>query len=110
MKNKEWSGEGVPPIGTICEYYRSEGDEWRKCEVVAYHNSNIVAVDVFDSTAVCLHFGLSLFRPARTPEQIAAEEKSKAVDEMLDSAGLWISLKDVMETLYDRGYRKQVEK
>lgn len=110
MKNKEWSGEGVPPIGTICEYYWTEGDEWRKCEVVAYYQSNVVAVDVFTSIAVCVHFGLGLFRPIRTPEQLAAEEKSKAVDEMLDSAGLWISLKDVMETLYDRGYRKQVEK
>lgn len=105
MKNKEWSGEDIPPIGTVCEY-KSEGGEWRKCEVVAYYQSNVVAVDVLNSIAVCVHFGLSLLRPLRTPEQLAAEEKSKAVDEMLDSAGLWISLKDVMETLYDRGYRK----
>lgn len=107
MSIKEWDGTGgVPPIGTVCEYYCSERDEWRRCEVVAYYLANVVAVDVLDSTAVCVHFGLSLLRPLRTPEQLAAEEKSKAVDEMLDSAGLWISLKDVMETLYDRGYRK----
>ena len=105
MTIKEWDGTGgVPPIGTACEYFCSERDKWRMCEIVAYYFADVVAVDVLGRTAVFLPS--DLFRPLRTPEQIAAEEKSKAVDEMLDSAGLWISLKDVMETLYDRGYRK----
>ena len=106
MKNKEWCGEGVPPIGTICEYYCSEGDEWRKCEVVAYYLSNTVAVDVLDSSAVCLHFGLGLFRPVRTPEQIAEEERLAAIDEMMDFVGSYSTLRDAMGLLYDAGYRK----
>lgn len=107
MKNKEWSGEGTPPIGTVCEYYWTEGDEWRKCEVVAYHNSNTVAVDVFEGYAVCLHHSLGLFRPIKTPEQIAEEEKSKAIDEMNDLILGWGVEKRMLAVLYDAGYRKQ---
>lgn len=109
MKNKEWSGEGVPPIGTVCEY-KSEDDEWRKCEVVAYYLANVVAVDVLDSTAVCVHFGLSLLRPIKTYKQMKAEEQLQVVDEMLSSVDRYSTLKDIMCALYNAGYRKQAKK
>ena len=110
MKSKEWSGEGIPPIGTVCEYYCSKDDEWRKCETVAYYLANVVAVDVCNSTAVCLHFGLGLFRPIKTPEQIAAEERLQTIDERLDLVGRYSTFKDVMSELYDAGYRKTEDK
>ena len=104
MKSKEWDGSGVPPVGTVCEYLWSEGKEWRKCEVVAYYFANVVAVDV-DSAAVCLPTGM--FRPIKTPEQIAAEERLSAIDEMVVLAQHSGSIcKDVMSALYDAGYRK----
>lgn len=87
MKSKEWSGEGISPIGTVCDRYYSEGDEWRKCEVAAYYLSNVVAVDVFDSAAVCLHFGLNLFQPIKTPNQTATEDQQYTFDEMIKIVG-----------------------
>ena len=109
MKNKEWSGEGIPPIGTVCEY-KAEGDEWRKCEVVAYYQSNVVAVDVLNSIAVCEHFGLSLFRPIKTYEQMKAEKRLLAIDEMNELILGWGVEKRMLAVLYDAGYRKIVAK
>lgn len=97
---QEWDG-GVPPVGTVCEYLWSEGKEWRKCEIVAYYFANVVAVDV-DSTAVCLPTGL--FRPIKTPEQIAAEERLLAIDEMCNV--IRESDLKTVAALYDAGYRK----
>lgn len=109
MKSKEWSGEGVPPIGTVCEYYRSECDAWRKCEIVAYYFANLVAIDEsiddLKKAAVCLRSGL--FRPIKTPEQIAEEERLHAIDEMIHLAVVpGRKYRHVMSALYDAGYRK----
>lgn len=113
MKSEEWSDSGIPPIGTVCEYLWQEGMKWRKCEVVAYYFANIVAIDRVDCAAVCLHVGL--FRPIKTPEQIAAEEREKAIaaeerlqaiHEMLSYVENYCTFKDLMGVLYDAGYRK----
>ena len=104
MKSKEWDGEGVPPIGAVCEYYWPDRGKWRKCEVVAYYFSNVVAIDVFDSTAVSLIH--SSFRPIKTPEQIAEEERLHAIDEMYDLILGWGVEKRMLAVLYDAGYRK----
>ena len=104
MKSKEWDGSGLPPTGTVCEYYWTEGDEWRKCEIVAYYFANVVAVDALDCSAVLLRIGL--FRPIKTPEQIAREERSAAIQEMMEVASGFGRFLDILESLYDAGYRK----
>ncbi|NLY14577.1 MAG: hypothetical protein GXZ10_13300 [Gammaproteobacteria bacterium] len=105
MKIKEWDGSGLPQIGTVCEYLFAEGDEWRKCKIVAYYLANVVAIDVIHNSAVLLRVGL--FRPIKTPEQIAAEERLHAIDEMADLARRGGStFKEMMSALYDAGYRK----
>jgi hypothetical protein len=49
------------------------------------------------------------FRPIRTPEQIAAEEREKAIDAMnklvgdIEKIPTW---RDALAALYDAGYRK----
>ncbi|HRN97579.1 MAG TPA: hypothetical protein PLZ58_03995 [Candidatus Saccharibacteria bacterium] len=101
---REWDGEGVPPIGTVCEYKCPEAKEWKKCEIVAHYFENAVAVDVSDCTAVCLLLGL--FRPIKTPEQIAAEERLHAIDYMNDLLLGWGVEKRMLAVLYDAGYRK----
>lgn len=106
---QEWDGSGLPPVGTVCEYLWVEGKEWRKCEVVAHYFANVVAVDVLDSSAVCLSH--RLFRPIKTAEQIAADEKRRlAIDEMysvLTAEGkTMIAVDWQLGALYDAGYRK----
>lgn len=102
---QEWDGSGLPPIGTVCEYYSSDGDVWRKCEIVAYYLANVVAIDLFYSTAICLR--IELFRPIKTPEQIAEEDRLHAIDEMLDFVVPCITYRNLIGALYDAGYRKQ---
>lgn len=104
-----WSGEGLPPVGAVCEAKWGRTG-WSRCVVFAHKpNANggtDVLVDVdgdwtfFDKP--------SMFRPIRTPEQIAADEREAAIDEMLAATpapGSDISLR-VCEKLYDAGYRK----
>lgn len=104
MKSKEWDGSGFPPIGAVCVYPRADGDEWRKCVVVAYYFANVVAVDVLDSAAVLMQ--PMMFRPIKTPEQIAAEERLRAIDEMYETVMVGGSIRIGVEALYDAGYRK----
>lgn len=106
-----WNGEGrLPPAGTICEAYVSRymhqmvgfEDAWRRVEVC---KSGIPG-----SEGECLVFDLETtvpgwvdeFRPIRTPEQIAAEEREAAIVEMQRAVG---SLnREPFATLYDLGF------
>lgn len=105
MKSKEWDGEGMPPIGTVCEYYCTNiSNEWRKCEIVAHYHEYVVAIDEGYKEAVLKH--PRMLRPIKTPEQIAREERQQAIDEMLSLLHSYSTFKDAMGVLYDAGYRK----
>ena len=104
MESKEWADTGLPPIGLVCEYYGADG-KWRKCEIVAYYFANVVAVDVLDSAAVLMQ--PMMFRPIKTPEQIAIEDRLHAVVAMMDILGSHCALSRYSaKVLYDAGYRK----
>lgn len=110
-----WSGEGLPPVGTVCEAKWGRNG-WSRCVVFAHKpNANggtDVLVDVdgdwtfFDKP--------SMFRPIRTPEQIAADERDKAAHELFRSAWpethSWGDLsphwQEAFYRLADAGYRK----
>lgn len=104
-----WSGEGLPPVGTVCEYRRV--GTWVKVEVFAIKpNGNGSSSALFtheDGTwQACAH--PSGFRPLRTPEQIAAEEREDAVVGMLNILGGDFPEVpfNALARLYDAGYRK----
>lgn len=120
---KIWNGEGLPPVGTICQFFVDEDDEteWHealrsgmKVEVIAHFTgaggSTIAAFffeyggrgnrQVEQAVAEC-------FRPLPTPEQIAAEEREAAINGMLCYDALGNSRRGLAEALYDAGYRKQ---
>lgn len=46
------------------------------------------------------------FKPIRTPEQIAAEEREKAIEEMRAALPDWAAPENICPMLYDAGYRK----
>ncbi|HFQ7428301.1 TPA: hypothetical protein ACHSVW_005954 [Pseudomonas aeruginosa] len=118
-----WDGQGLPPVGIEAEIIWDSTD-------VAYYRAKILAHDEdrvvfrwcegeskgqYGSYAV-LNFGiLPTFRPPRTPEQIAAEEREKAIDAMLDldpphESGFGMtSRRQFCEILFDAGYRRQEE-
>ncbi|QXZ11698.1 hypothetical protein KVQ82_16530 [Pseudomonas sp. AO-1] len=104
-----WNGEGLPPVGAEIEAMmrRNMHDDY------AWHRAKVVHGALPHSPGEVLVFGLETtspswvdeFRPIRTPEQIAAEERDTAVQEMREIAGsknAW-----PFEQLYDAGYRKQ---
>lgn len=103
-----WTGEGLPPVGTVCEVCSDLGS-WEVCTVLAHNGADVVFVD-----ATGVYGGLDesrRFRPIRTPEQIAAEEREKAVDEMVTvwkrTMGRFAQEeRGLAEMLYDAGYRK----
>lgn len=75
VSTKTWTGEGLPPVGTVCEaMLPSAGHQWVEVLVVWHHPE-------LEGSAAVVHGGgrlvgwSSAFRPIRTPEQIAADER-----------------------------------
>ncbi len=115
---ESWNGQGLPPVGTLCEWHgpNSDGpDGW------VYTESNVVAY-TDDGLFICMQkpgcwpvvqrIDNCEFRPLRTPEQIAAEEREKAINQMISDAGYVdpkIGTFVAMRNLYDAGYRRQEE-
>lgn len=96
---RPWAGEGLPPVGTRCEYF--DGGEWMSCEVVAHrNNAAVVLSDCYEADFVPRRE----LRPIRTPEQIAAEERYAEIQRICtdgESNGI-----PYFKALDDAGYRK----
>lgn len=104
VERQTWSGEGLPPVGEIIEWLDGK---FLKAVVVGHHQGAVVAVDDDDPRRVFIG-KKPCYRPFRTPEQIAAEERRAAILEMKGH----LSFSDYREAeqhcaaLYDAGYRK----
>lgn len=108
---KVWDGQGLPPVGDSCErrFIDVAGSSWFGCIVLAHGSRKIFIRD--DNGDEWAHSLDEVeFRPYRTPEQIAAEEREKAVQQMAGDLGELPARTTVIPTLYaiyDAGYRKQ---
>lgn len=114
-----WSGEGLPPVGVVCEAKWGRSG-WSRCVVFAHKPNANSGVDVLvDVDGDWTFFDKpSMFRPIRTPEQIAADEREAAIMEMthviyMKRCGLDCTpcspadeVKVAASALYDAGYRK----
>ncbi|MEV1466434.1 hypothetical protein ABZQ41_32240, partial [Pseudomonas aeruginosa] len=104
-----WDGQGLPPVGTVCEVkHRDIG--WVRCEIVAHKSFSCGglthAIAWIDENTLDQSQGLR-FRQLRTPEQIAAEEREKAVGDMAMSIQGVPYQYPTLYALYDAGYRRQ---
>ncbi|HGS7946082.1 TPA: hypothetical protein ACMFPV_005143 [Pseudomonas aeruginosa] len=110
-----WDGQGLPPVGTEVEANFPVTDttgthyHWRRV---------IVAVaGIPGAERECLVYDaentkpawVDELRPIRTPEQIAAEEREKAVGDMAMSIQGVPYQYPTLYALYDAGYRRQEE-
>jgi hypothetical protein len=113
---QHWTGEGLPPVGTVCEWHPNH-DGWVQVEILGRSGEETwFRRDGHESSETCLR--MAFFRPIRTPEQIAAEEREKARDEVLNAMAanmaleknetLWQHRLQVVGEMLDMGYRKQV--
>lgn len=102
-----WTGEGLPPVGTVCEMRRTDyvDVDWQRIEFLCAGSKKAFFRDR-EGHEWSRPLGDLKFRPIRTPEQIAAEERRAAIKEMIGHIGG--SRRCEAEVLYDAGYRKQV--
>lgn len=100
-----WDGQGLPPVGMVCEYRHMIWPEYRPCEIRYISEESLVAYD--DAQEQFYRTCDMLFRPIRTPEQIAAEEREKAVGDMAMSIQGVPYQYPTLYALYDAGYRRQ---
>lgn len=103
-----WSGDGLPPVGTHIEWL-SDQYGWLGGRVVG-HDGMVTVVSHNDGYTGCHAHEV---RPIRTPEQIAAEEREKAISktakEIHESRGGLSAFEHsviVATWMYDNGYRK----
>nr|WP_314569253.1 hypothetical protein [uncultured Pseudomonas sp.] len=125
---RPWNGEGLPPVGTVCEFAGFNPEETTfddpsvgdTVTVIAHYLSGCVQVAAFTYNCAANFGALNVaqgahgcFRPIRTAEQIAAEERDRAINEMVFGAcscepdGGNTSAFMICGYLYDAGYRKQ---
>jgi hypothetical protein len=123
-----WTGEGRPPAGTVCEVLWNDArKEYTTCVVVGVepdtgypvfrftgkHKTNQYQSDPLTSGI----YGTQVFRPIRTAEQIAADERLHKVRNALSSisgveewnvnAEASTAIRATVEAMIDAGYRKE---
>ena len=109
VSDKTWSGEGLPPAGTVCELRNVAAcTDWAQATVV-FASRNVVVWDWAGEPAInglCTAYAHAVeMRPIRTPEQIAAEEREQAISEMIQFCSE-LPCRQSCADLYDAGYRK----
>lgn len=129
LRPANWHGAGLPPVGTVCEFAGFNPEETLptdpavgdKVTVIAHYLSGCVEVAAFTFNCAAnfgsLHVAQGAhgcFRPVRTAEQIAADERKAQILEMIDVFGLDTSIwgldtvREICGHLWEAGYRKQV--
>ena len=116
-KQGVWDGEGLPPVNCFCETFDEDANCWVKVEIYAH-------TELMGETHACAKNGTDMFyglahefRPIKTPEQLAAEERERTrkigVAQMMEHIyfslpkELWGESEPACYMLYDAGYRKQ---
>jgi len=105
---KEWNGEGLPPVGTVCEYYCDSGT-WYIVDILGYRKNNVFLL--IGGNEALATFELSVWSD-RLRVIDKRTEKEKAIDEMKEcvESGYFINrscVYNAMKELYDAGYRKE---
>jgi hypothetical protein len=87
---KQWSGpqDGLPPVGTVCEFY--ECCEWREVEVMYLSKHTVLLKfknDEHDDPEGAYTPEDMEFRAIKTAEQLATEQRETAIREFMDIVG-----------------------
>ena len=129
-----WSGEGLPPVGTVCEFaggtpcpedpFDKDLREGMQVTIIAHFKCGDFTLAAFtfnpenpDRGMVQVEQGnYRCFRPIRTPEQIAAEERLHEIRNACTAISNALSRLHeseeptaiaIIEAMIDEGYRKQ---
>ena len=113
-KQGVWDGVGLPPVNCFCETLDEDADCWVKVEIYA-HTEFMGESHACAKNGTDMFYGLAHdFRPIKTAEQLAEEEKVAAIAEMravlmAASDRKSVTLVECIATvaLYEAGYLKQ---
>lgn len=118
MDAEPWAGEGLPPVGIDCEtLWSSTTGEYVSVKVLAHDEDRAVVrfttgsrKGEYDSDQQRTQYesALPIFRPIRTPEQIAADERQAGIQSLLETfnANFEGHVLDGLSAIWDAGYRK----
>ncbi|AVI85634.1 hypothetical protein YA0016_08405 [Pseudomonas syringae] len=106
-----WSGEGLPPVGTVCEV--AAPIHWHSTKVrVLCHDEGDAVCRVLEGDMIgdLKQLMASELRPIRTAEQIEADQKKQEVQELIIILGSVESAayKDIAIAIQQANFRKQV--
>lgn len=99
MNEQNWTGDGLPSVGTVCEWF-SEDYGWLVGRVVG-HDDGLSVISHSDGYTGCHP---EQVRPLRTPEQIAEEERKAAGLELGE-----LYVKGGLIAIYDAGWRPRAK-
>jgi len=107
---KQWSGpqDGLPPVGSIVEVFECTHDytkrfNGQKVRILCHEND----VAVFSAKNFEYHALVKdKFRPIRTEEQLAAEQRETAIREIMDIAD--VDSRVAAARLVDAGFKREV--
>ncbi len=98
-----WDGEGLPPVGTKCEFKRATG-EWEEVEITAIARNGLCFVEPGKKGESYVAFKRE-FRPIRSPEDVARDAGIKKIMATFKVDGELVP-DNVAEAMWDAGYRK----
>jgi hypothetical protein len=111
MSKPEWDGEGLPPVGTVCEYTKPDGFRgrervWYWCKVVA-HDYDGAVIRTDKNKYHLRSLDEYEFRPIRATKEVERDELIKLIGDNspLNTNGHYIG--GVVEAIQAAGYRKQ---
>lgn len=98
-----WDGEGLPPIGCVCEY-RGNDTSWGEVRIIGYDEGKVVFKPSGEDYYGITPSHKAEFFPIRSPEDVARDEFIKELSGTVIS-GISIGT-NFAAALYDAGYRK----
>ena len=106
-KQEAWNGEGLPPVGMVCEYQTWINREWKQTKILAHHLGFAVHSWSVDGDDMEVDASPPKdFRSVRAPEQLAEEERKSQLEVMhkiyMEGAS---EHKGGLAALYDAGYK-----
>jgi len=80
---KQWSGpqDGLPPVGTVCEWKEKTGFHWVKATVLFISDSSVV-LQRMDGFEWQMMTARTVFRQFKTQDQLAADLRETAIADM----------------------------
>lgn len=104
---KPWSGpeDGLPPVGTVCEFNDSCGGQWHKVEIM-YVSKHTILIKFFGGEFQDVEGAYSpeesvCFRAIKTPEQL----RETAIRELMDIAQ--VDCRVTAARLVDAGFKRE---